>query len=142
MSGVKNLKDPQFLPNSRYEIKTSEGFKSFGGLIFGESDELYSYEGIIYTAEHLINIGIGGEFVEVKTIGEKVEGTKMMFDPFDVEGDHTYLTYDGKEHHNCQTGEQLIDIYDKVSNSYLKVSFKELESMIKLDNAGIDYKDM
>jgi len=138
MSGVNNLIEPNFIPNNRYEIKTIDGFKSFSGLIFGESEDLYSYEDKIYTAEHLIKND--GDFKLVKDIGIKVNKKQMMYDPFEVEGGHTYITKDGKEHHNCQTGEQFVDIFDKVTNEKMKVTLKELEKMILLDNAGLDYK--
>lgn len=138
MSGVNNLVEPNFIPNMRYEIKTADGFKSFSGLIFGESDLLYSYEGKTYTADHLIKID--GQFQSVKTIGVPVDNKRMMYDPFEVEGDHTYVTTDGKEHHNCQTGEQFVDIFDKVTGEKMKVTLKELEKMIQLDNLGLDYK--
>jgi hypothetical protein len=130
-----SVKEVTFIPNTKYEVLTPTGFKHFDGLAVGQSDNVVTYNDMKMTEGHLIKED--NEFREAKTLGTPVSGNFTVFDLVDVEG-HEYLSK-GMTHHNCQTGDQLIKIYDKKHDCEREVTFTDLQNAIALENVGIDY---
>ena len=135
------LESLEFIENSRFKIKSKDNeFKNFKGILTGISNDIYEWNGIRCTGDHLILIN--NEWKHVKDLEDsiKLNASERVYDFLEVEDHNAYMSNDYL-HHNCQTGEQLISIKDKKTNEKKLVSFKQLEMMIDLDNVGIDYND-
>ena len=106
-----------FIPNSRYEILTDDGFRPFLGLkrtvTSGLDIQFDDNTFIKCTNNHqILRLRESNEFVLAKDlkVGDAVDGRIVQsieiipegefFDPVEVQGDHTY-TSDGFTHHNC-----------------------------------------
>jgi hypothetical protein len=133
------LSDLEFIPNTKYKIKSKNNeFKYFNGIISGISGDIYEWKGIRCTGDHLILINDKWEVVKDLHDTIKIDTEEKVYDILGVE---EYSAYEsgGYIHHNCQTGEQLIEIRDKKSNKIRLVTFEQLKQIIELDNNGIDY---
>jgi len=62
-----------------------------------------------------------------------IDGAEEVFDILNVEDHNSYIS-NGYLHHNCQTPDQIIHIYDTKLDKYIDVSFEELHKLIEEDN--------
>lgn len=106
-----------FIPNSRYEILTDDGFQPFLGLkrtvASGLDIKFDDGSYIKCTNNHqILRLRERNEFILAKDlkVGDIVDGRIVQsieiipegefFDPVEVQGNHTYIS-DGFVHHNC-----------------------------------------
>jgi len=141
MSDIHNQSDITFLENigDRYSILSEESeFKSFKGLLKAQSSDLYEYEGNLYTGGHKIILD-GFEY-EIRHLrkANKVDATETVYEPLEVADTHTYMS-NGFINKNCTTGESIVHIKDNKTDEMHDVTLDELETIIDLDNAGIDF---
>jgi hypothetical protein len=129
----------EFFPNTKYSILSEGGeFKPFRGVIKGKTSKLVKVEGVKMTPNHFVLLK--DRWVVARDVASEVmEGEFEVYDLVDVEENHSYMS-EGLLHHNCQTGEQLVHVYDTKLDKKLDVSFEELRQMIILDNLGLDYQ--
>jgi len=133
--------------NNRYQIETRNGFKPFEGLKKVSSNYNYilklSNNNYIHgTANHQIIVGknaggrIARRLYKLKT-GDKVgkgikivsievlEDSDSFYDFINVNGDNTYLTANGIEHHNC---DEMAWIEEKKIKGFLDSAMPALSS--------------
>jgi hypothetical protein len=138
---IKNLEQTALINNTKYKVKSGDGtFKDFIGVMTGISDNMYEWNGFRSTGDHTIYYNN-----EWKTINEmdgaiKLDANEMVYDLVNVKDNNSFMSND-IIHHNCQTGDQLIDILDTKTDKKHIVTFKQLKTIIELDNNGIDYFD-
>jgi hypothetical protein len=144
----KSVEELCIIPNKRFSIKSRDGiFRKFKGLLVGVSEDMYEWNGMKCTGDHLVGIN-PDEYHAIKNFQEakKINDSHEVFDFLDVEETNDYLAKGPDEssievlNHNCQTGDQFINILDTKLDKYIKVTFEELENMIVLDNLGLDYE--
>jgi hypothetical protein len=135
---VNNMK---FYPNTKYSILSNDDkFKNFKGVLKGTSNKMVKINDVKMTPNHLILIKdrwvVAREYAD-----EIIDGSFEVYDFVDIDDTNSYVS-GGLVHHNCQTGEQLVHVYDTKLDKKLDVSFEELRQMIILDNLGLDYQEV
>jgi hypothetical protein len=141
MSDANKLKNTKYVPNFRYEINTKAGFKSFSGLLMGKSDDIYLYNGKRYTANHKLLTETGFKNVCDLPGAIKVDEPEIMYEPLEVDGDHTYKTVDENVHENCLILDEFAFVGDgsksDLAQEFIKSVFPTISSAKDKKNSKI-----
>lgn len=113
--------------NNRYSILSENNeFKNFEGLAIGYSDDLYEYNGNVYTSGH--ELKYNGEWVKVEDISssKKLDKTNIkVYEPLHIDDTHTYIS-NNEINKNCLVLDEFAFVKD--TKEFMKAAFPVISS--------------